>query len=107
VTAFLLARKLILEMHTGRTGLDHCLDQLENIERSPETGFGIRHDRGEPVDVVLAFAMRNLVGALQRLVDSPNNCWDTVRWIETLVGIHLPGQIRIRCDLPAADINCL
>ena len=57
--------------------------------------------------LVLAFGVRNLVRALQRLVDSLNDCRNTVRRIEALVGIHLPGEIRVRCDLPAAEINCL
>ena len=107
VAAFFLARELILEMHAGRAGFDHRFDQFEDIERAAETGFGIGHDRREPVDLVLAFGVRDLVGALQRLVDPPNDRRNAVRRVKTLVGIHLPGEIRVGRDLPAAEINCL
>ena len=52
VPAFFFARELIFEMHAGRAGLDHCFHQFENIERSAKTGFRIRDDRHEPIDIV-------------------------------------------------------
>ena len=92
-------------MHTGRARLDHRFDQFENVERSAETSFGVGDDGRKPVDLVLAFGMRDLVRALQRLVDSPNDRRNTVGRVKTLVRIHLPGEIGIGRDLPAAEIE--
>ena len=105
VAAFFLAGELILEVHAGRARFDHRFDQFEDIERPAETSFGVGHDRHEPIDVVFAFGMRDLVGALQRLVDPFDHRRHAVRRIKTLVGIHLPGEIGIRRHLPSAEIN--
>ena len=107
VSAFLLARELIFEMYTGRAGFDHCLRQFENIERPTEPGFGIRDNRREPINIDLTFGVVDLIGALQRLIDSPNDCRHAVRRIQTLVRIHLAGKICVRRDLPSAHVNCL
>ena len=55
----------------------------------------------------LPSACCDLVGALQRLIDAPNHSGNAVRRIQTLVGIHLAGEICVRCHLPAAEINRL
>ena len=47
----------------------------------------------------------NLIGALQRLVDPFHDRRHAVGRIKALVRIHLSGEIRIRRDLPAAQIN--
>ena len=107
VAALFLARELVLEMNAGRARLDHRLDQLENVERTAETRFGVGHDRNEPVDLVIAFAVRDLIGALQGLIDAPNDCGDAVRRVEALVGIHLAGKVGVRRDLPAAQVDRL
>ena len=44
VAAFFFARELILEMHAGRAGFDHRLDQFEDVKRTAETGFRIGDD---------------------------------------------------------------
>src|SRR5260370_38856633 len=107
-------------MNPSSAGFDHSLNQFKNIERPAETRFGIRHNRHQPVDVdlaterfriaaatKLAVGMANLAGAQQRTIDSPNDRRHAVRWIQTLIGIHLTGKIGIRRDLPAAEKNRL
>src|SRR5437764_1409832 len=51
VTALLRARELILEVHRGGAGLDQGFRQLESVQRTAESGFPVRDDRGEPVHV--------------------------------------------------------
>ena len=82
-----------------------AFDQFENIERPTKTGFGIGHDRHEPIDIVLTFGVRDLVGALQSLIDPFNHSRHAVCRIKTLIGIHLAGEIGVGRDLPAAEIN--
>src|SRR5579875_935108 len=105
VTTFLLRRELILEMHTGRTSLDHSLHEFEDVEGATKTSFGIGDNRGEPVGAFLALGMLDLVGPLQRLVDALYHMRHTIRRIEALIGVHLPGQVRIRRYLPATEID--
>ncbi len=49
VAALLLARQLVLPVHTGGTGLDHAVHQLVGVERAAEAGLGVGDDRGHPV----------------------------------------------------------
>ena len=105
VTAFFLARELIFEMHSGGTGFDHRLDQLEDVQRTAEARLRIGDDRRKPIDLVSPFGVIDLVGTLQRLVDSPNDSGNAVCRIETLVRIHLAGEIGVGRDLPAAEID--
>ena len=51
-------------------------------------------------------AVGDLVRALQRLVDPLYHRRHAVRRVKALVGIHLPGEIRVRRDLPSAQVNC-
>ena len=106
VAALFLARELILEMHSGGAGFDHCFDQFEDIQRTAEAGFRISDDGQEPIDAGLAFGVGDLIRALQRLVDPLHHRRHAVRRIKALVRIHLPGEIRVRRDLPSAEINC-
>ena len=53
----------------------------------------------------MTLSVGNLVGALQSLVDAFHHSGNAVRGIQTLVGIHLPGEICVRCDLPPAEID--
>ena len=55
-------------MHAGGAGFDHGLHQLEGVEHAAEAGLGVGHDGREEVDVVLAFAPLDLVGALKVLL---------------------------------------
>src|ERR1700730_16642073 len=45
MAAFLFRRKLILQMTSCSARLDHGLDQLEDIERSPKPGFCVSDNR--------------------------------------------------------------
>ena len=105
--AFLGRGKLVLKMNARRARLDHRLHQFEGIQVSAEARFGVREHRGKPVNSILAFGVMNLIGADQRLIDSPHQVRHTVRRIEALVGIHLPRVVGIGRRLPAADVNRL
>src|SRR5207249_1465558 len=69
VSAFFLARELIFQVHTRCARLDHSFDQFKNVERPAKTSFGVGHDRHEPIDIVFDLDTRDLVGALQSLID--------------------------------------
>jgi hypothetical protein len=49
--------------------------------------------------------MINLIGPEQGAINALNDRRYAVRRIETLIGIHLFGKVRVRRNLPAADIN--
>ena len=90
MAALLLRGELVLEMHAGRARLDEGLHDLEGVERPAEAGLGVGDDRREPgLDrQPVAFRRLDLVGALQRAVDAPDQLGRGVRRIERLVGIH-------------------
>jgi hypothetical protein len=50
----------------------------------------------------MTLGMRNLVGSQKGVVDGSHYAGDAVNWVETLVGVHLATEIRIRRDLPTA-----
>ena len=103
VAALLLAAELVLEVDAGCAGLDHALHQLENVQRTAETGLGVCHDGREPVDAVLAFNVVDLIGSLERLVDPLHHVRHAVSRVQTLVRVHMARQVRIRRDLPTAE----
>ncbi len=91
----------------GRAGLDHHLHQLECVETTAEAGLSVGDNRGEPMRAVAPFAVIDLIGALQRLIDPLDDLRNRIRRIQTLIGIHLAGEIRIGRDLPSAEVNRL
>lgn len=99
--------KLIFQVDCRRSRFDHGLHEFEYIQRPSEAGLGIRDDGREEIDVILALGMLDMIGALQRLIDSLHDMRNAVRRIETLVGIHLSGQVRVRRHLPSAEIDGL
>ena len=107
VAALLLRRELVLEVHRRRARLDHLLHQLERVQRAAEAGLGVGDDRGEPVRRLPSFAVIDLVGALQRLVDPLHDRRNRVRRIERLVGVHVTGKVGVGGDLPAAEVDGL
>ena len=107
VAALLLRRELILEVDRGRAGLDHHLHQLERVQRAAEARFRVGDDRREPVRAAAPFDVVDLIGALQGLIDPLHDLRDGVRRIETLVGIHVAGEVRVRRDLPAGEVDRL
>ena len=54
-----------------------------------------------------ALAPRDLVGALQRVVDAPHDGRHRVRRVQGLVGVGVPGEVRVGGDLPAAQVDRL
>lgn len=105
MAAFLLGGELVFEVDRRRACLDHHLHELEGVERTAEACFRIRDDRREPVRIVAPLAVIDLIRALQRLVDALHDMRHRVRGIETLIGIHLTREVRIRGDLPAAQVD--
>src|SRR5207245_2738178 len=70
VAALLHRGELVLEMYARRPRIDHVLHDLERVERAAESGLGVGHERGEPIDRVIALQVRDLVGALEGVVDA-------------------------------------
>ena len=107
VAALLLAGKLVLEVHARRAGLDHRLHDLERVERAAEAGLGVGDDGGEVVDRVAALGVLDLVGPAEGVVDGAHQGRRAVAGVQALVGIHLPGEVGVGRDLPAAEIDRL
>ena len=108
VTALLLGRELILEVDARGSRLDHPLHQLEGVQRAAEAGLGIGDDREQVVDRV-GRALRPLdpVGAQERVVQPPHHRRDAVGRVEALVGIDVRGEVAVRGDLPAGEVDRL
>ena len=104
VTALLLRRELILVVDAGRAGLDHRPHQLVCLEWAAEACLGVGDDREQPVDVP-SLDRLDLAGAQQRVVQPADECGRAVGRVEALVGIRLPGEVRVRGDLPAGQVN--
>lgn len=95
-------------MDACRAGFDHLLHELESVERSAESGFGVGDDGREPVGPVLPSVQDlDLIGAAQGVVDALDDRGDAVGGVETLVGVHLSGEIGVCGDLPAAEVDGL
>src|SRR5215211_8316985 len=107
VPALLLGGELVLEVNARGAGFDHGLHQLEDVERATETGLGIGDYGGEPIDSVPALGVMDLVGPLQRLVDPPDHVRHAVGWVQTLIRIHVPGQVGISRHLPPGEVDRL
>ena len=84
-----------------------ALINSKTLSGPPKPGFRIGHDGEKPIDLRVAFGVRDLVRALQRLVDPFHYRGDAVRRIEALVGIHLSREIGVGRDLPAAEVDRL
>ena len=67
VAALLLGRELVLEVDGRGARLDVRLHDLERVQRAAEAGLGVGDDRREPVRLVVALGVRDLVGAQQRV----------------------------------------
>ena len=101
MAALLDRRQLIFEVHAGRARLDHRLHELEGVQHAAETRLRVGHDRREPVDVVLALGVVDLVGAHERIVDPAHDGRHAESPVERLVGIHLAAN-RWRPPRPAS-----
>jgi hypothetical protein len=110
VAALLHSGELVFEVHPGGAGGDHVLHQFESVQHAAETGFGIRHDRQEEVDEVLAArldatAPLDFIGALEGVVDAANHGRHGVVGIQGLVRVHGFGGVAVGGDLPAGQID--
>ena len=56
---------------------------------------------------LLALGVLDLVGALERAVDAPDDLRDRVRRVEALVRVGLPGGVGVGRDLPAGQVDRL
>ena len=56
---------------------------------------------------VAALGPVDLVGAQQRVVDALHERGHAVRRVEALVGVGLPGEVRVGRDLPAGEVDRL
>ena len=59
----------------------------------------------EPVDLVLALHVLDLVGALQGAVDASHDVGHRADRVEALVGIHLAGVVGVGRDLPTREVD--
>jgi GNAT superfamily N-acetyltransferase len=107
VAALLRARELVLEVHAGRPRVDHRLHELEGVQHAAEACFGIGDDGLQPVHLVVAFGVADLVGAQQRVVDAPDHRGHGVGRVQRLVRVHLAGEVCIARDLPAGQVDRL
>ena len=94
-------------MDRGGAALNHVLHQLEGVQGAAESGFGIGHQRRQPMLAVAAFLVPDLVGAQQRVVDAAAKLRHGVGRIQALVGIDLAGGVGVAGNLPAADVDGL
>jgi hypothetical protein len=86
-------------------GLDHGLHQLERVQRPTEPSLRVRDDRRHPVRPPAAVGPRDLVCALQRVADAPDERWNAIRRIERLIRIGVSGDIRVGGHLPPGDVD--
>ena len=106
VAALLCGGELIFEVHARGACFDHRLHQLVRVQRPAETGLRVRDDRRVPIRAVLApIEHLNLIRAAQRIVDLTHDRRHAVARIQTLIRIHLIGEVGVRRDLPAAEVN--
>ena len=107
VAALLLGGELILEVDGRGAGLDVRLHDLERVERAAEARLGVGDDRREPVRLVVALGVRDLIRAQERVVDAPRERRARVRGVEALVGVRAADEVRVRGDLPAREVDRL
>jgi len=83
VSALLLARKLIFEVHCRGACLDHSLHQLVRVQHATKASLGIGDDRHMPVNArIQTLAPLNRVGTAQRIVDALHVRGNAVRRVE-------------------------
>ncbi len=107
VPALLGARELVLEVHAGGAGVDHRLHEFEGVQHAAEPRLRVGDDRLQPVDLVVAFRVADLVGAQQRVVDLAHHRRHGIRRVQRLVRVHLAREVRVARDLPAGEIDGL
>ena len=108
VAALLLRRELILEVDGRRARLDHPLHQLERVQRPAEARLRVGDDREQVVDDAVALLRPfDPVGADERVVQPAHHRRHAVRGVEALVGVDVGGEVAVRGDLPAGEVDRL
>jgi hypothetical protein len=106
VAALLLAGQLVLEVDPGRPGLDQGPGQLVGVQRPPEAGLGVGHDRHQ-IGPLLPLDPGHLLGPEQGVVDPADDRRDAVGRVQALVGVGVAGQVGVGRDLPAGQVDGL
>ena len=73
----------------------------------PLTALKTHHNGCEPVHVVLALAVLDLVCALECVVDALHHLGDTVSGVQALVGVGLTRTVGVTSNLPARQVDGL
>ena len=108
VSALLLGRQLVLPVHAGRARRDHRVHELVGVQRAAEPGLGVGDDRREPLaGTATGLGELDLVGAQQRVVDPTDHGRHGVGRVQRLVRVRLAGQVGVRGDLPAGQVDGL
>jgi hypothetical protein len=107
VAALLDRSQLVFEVHSGGARFDHGLHQFEGVQHATKAGFRVSHDGREVIDVVLAFAPLDLVGAREGGVDLLHDLGHRIHGVQRLVGVHLAIAVGVASHLPAAQVDGL
>jgi hypothetical protein len=94
-------------VYAGGAGFQHVQHQLVGVEHAAETSLGVGHDRHQPIDVVVALGVVDLVGAAQGVVDATHHVGYRVGGVQRLVRIHRAGGIGVRRHLPTRQVDGL
>ena len=105
VAALLHRRELIFEVNAGSACFDHGLHQFKCVQYTTKACFGVGDDRRKEIDVIFAFRPLNLIGAGQRVVNTLDDHWYRVGWVQRLIRVHLARQVGVTRHLPAREVN--
>ena len=108
VAALLLRGELVFPVHACGAGHDHGLLQLVGVQCATEAGFGVGHDRCDPVlDGRVALDLGDLVGAQECVVDATDYRRHRVGRVEALVRVRVAREVGVAGDLPAGEVDRL
>ena len=94
-------------MHAGCPGTNHALHEFERVEIAAEASFRVGNDRCVPVNARITLQRVNLVGTLQRIVDSLHHFRHRVDRVQALVRVHFARTVAVARNLPARAVNRL
>ena len=94
------------------TGLNHRFHQLEGVQHAAEARLRIRDDRQEVVSKARiarfdSSGPLDLIRTAEGIVDPIHHRRYGVSRIERLIRVHAGGEVGVRRDLPAGEINRL
>ena len=107
VTALLLGSQLVLEVDACRTGPQHPLHQLVDVQGAAEAGLGVGHDRNHPIPEHHAVVLGplDLVGTTKGVVEALHDGRHRVDRVEALVRVHLTSQVGVAGHLPTGEVQ--